>query len=502
MIGVRRLVVAAWLGFALAALFFYPLAVGLDSDIYYMQWQPLDTVETAAALVMLTVPLAFAVFHVWGRTTRGAAAALLAIAAVPLASFVAGVSRQLPFDDFLRTAWENSAVRFVLPAAAAAFLLSSVAMWPEWFVRWFRRLLIAVSPVSLVVVGSLVTSLFAPAAAVALERTPRAMDAQGGPRCASVMALLFDELSYSYLYDENSAVRDEFPGIRRFASAATNYSSVAAPGRETLVSMTSFLAARHLRDVRIENGRLFEVDAGGRLVPFAGTEPAGLFATARRLGFTTGMAGYYLPYCELLGDLVDRCRSLSFYNYSAVQPGFSPAAPVLTTFVMWPRQFPFGLLKNPAFARFQLGLARSLEEFAARPVASARPVFHFVHFSVPHLPFVFDAEGYDPPFDPLRTAPDDLYVRQLHYADAVVERLVGSLRASGRFDSSTIVLLADHGFRFGGRERDPLQIPFIVKMAGQKERVDVHEHVAGEALLKQVVEDSCRASPPPQTSAP
>ena len=494
----RRLIISAWLGFALAALFLYPLAVALGTDSYYLQWQRIDVVETAVAWAFLAVMFGFAIFHLWGRTTRGAAIALLAVSVLPLASFAAGVSRQLPFDDFLRDAWENRALRLGMPAAGTMLLALGFAYWPASVSRWFRRVLIVLSPVSLVVVGSVVGSASRPPVVIAVERPPAAVS-PGAARCAPVMAFLFDELSFSYLYDESgvgssvgsSSVRQEFPEIRTLASEATNYLSAAAPAHETLISMPSFLAARHVRDVRIENDGFFEVTDEGRLTPFSASEPDGLFATARRLGFTTEMAGYYLPYCALLGDLVDACRSLSFYSVSTVHERFSPVDPVLTTLVLWPRQFPFGLLKNRVFARFQRELVEDTVAFARRPVTAGRPVFRFVHFSVPHLPFVFGSEGYDPPLDPLKTSPDTDYVRQLAYVDRLVGELLASLRVSGTYDASTIVLLADHGWRFGGRERDPLHIPFIAKMAGQKARMDVTTPALGEALLKQLVERSC-----------
>ena len=71
-----------------------------------------------------------------------------------------------------------------------------------------------------------------------------------------------------------------------------------------------------MRDVRVENEReSLEVSEDGRwhALPCV-LAPDALFATARRLGYRTEMAGYYLPYCSLLGGLVDACRSLSFYN--------------------------------------------------------------------------------------------------------------------------------------------------------------------------------------------
>lgn len=489
----RRIVVSAWLGLALAALFFYPLAAALQADIYYLQWQLRDVIETAAAIGTLALILACVIFVAWPRPTRLATAVLVVAAALPLASLAAGVSRQVPFNDALRLAWENRALRLVAPAAAIAGGLLIFVVWPKTFGRWFRRLLVLVSPVSLVVLGSLIISTARTDAVVAVERgSTRGSGVQRA--CAPVLALLFDELSFSYLYDERGDLQPEFPEIRRFGSTATHYLSVSAPGHETLNALPSFLAARRVRDVYVEGEGLIELAADGREVPFNAAEPAGLFATARGLGFRTEIAGYYLAYCELLADLVNACKSLSFYKVSSPDDFFSPVDSILTTLVLWPRQFPFGLLKNPSFARHQRQLVDELVAFARRPVTSEPPVFRLVHFSVPHLPFVFDAEGYDPPFDPLQTTPDVEYVEQTQYVDRLVGNLVAQLRREGTFDRATVVVLADHGYRFGGRERDPLHIPFIVKLPGQQARVDVTSPLQGETLLKRVLQDGCKAN--------
>jgi len=484
--------VSAWLGFGLAALFFYPLVVALDADAYYLQWQVGDVVEATAALAGLTVIAASLLFALWPRSGRLSTIGLVAVAALPLASFAAGASRQLPYDAAIRSAWEHPALRIGLPAAFAVLLGLGLVRSPHAFHRWLRRLLILVSPISLVVSGRLLASAPLTDPVVNVERVPAAVGNAVKRTCTPILALLFDELSFSYVYDEAGDVRREFPDIGRFASTATNYLSVAAPGPETLTSLPSFLAARRLQDIRVEDDDILEL-VDGRLVPFSATEPESLFATARRLGFSTEMAGFYLPYCELLGGLVDACQSLSFYNVSSADETFSPIDPVLTTLVLWPRQFPFGLLKNPPFAVLQRALVEHSAAFARRPMRAVPQVFRFVHFSVPHLPFVFDAEGYDPPFDPLQTTPDSAYVRQLQYVDRLVGDLVAHLRSTGVYETTTVVLLSDHGFRFGGRERDPLRIPFMVKLAGQHDRVDVTSASRGERLLKDIVEGSCAA---------
>jgi len=487
----RRLLISAWLGFALAALLFYPIAVALDADAYYLQWGSADAVETGAAIVVLAVLFGAAIFAIWPRPGRGSLIALAVVAVLPLGSFVAGLARQLPFDNALRAAGENRLLVLAVGASMAALLAVSFFRWPGSLERWLRRLVVLVSPVSLVVIESLISSAPRVSPAVA-SATVDPVKGTAAHTCQPVFALLFDELSFSYLYDEANQVRAEYPAIRAFASQATNYVSVAAPGPETLVSMPSYLAARHLRNIRVDGGLMRELGEGDSWRAFTADDGGALFPTARRLGFRTEMAGYYLPYCGMLGGLLDECQALSFYNVSAADDDFSLTDPILTTFVLWPRQAPFGLLKNPPFARLQRELVEHTTAFARRPLRGAQPVFRFVHFSVPHLPFVFSADGFDPPFDPLRTDPDASYARQLRYVDRLVDAVVRRLQRDGAYDTTTLVLLSDHGFRFGGREQNPLHIPFMVKKAGQRSRIEVTAPGQAESLLRDVVSGACQ----------
>ncbi len=489
----KRLVVAGWLGLSLAALFFYPLAVALWTDIYYLQWQTADVLETTAALAALACLFGLIVFRVWPQSTRASHAVLALVSAVPLASFAAGLSRQLPFQRTLIAAGETGALGIALSLLIAAAAAVALVAWPAGFGRFVRRLLVLLSPVSLVVLGSLVLSAARSDAAVRIDREP--MAATPARVCAPVLALLFDELSFYYVYDQDDNIRPELRALTRFGSQATHYLSVAAPGRETLDALPSFLAVRRVREIEVRGRDLMERGAESELLPFDAARPDGLFGTARALGFTSEVGGYYLGYCDLLAPVVDVCRTRSFYNVSS--PGeFSIADPIRTTVVLWPRQFPFGLLKHPAFADHQREMVEELTAFAGRPVRRQPPTFRFVHFSIPHLPFVFDADGYDPPFDPLRTASDDEYAQQVLYVDRLLGELLEGLRREGAYDGTTVVVLADHGYRFGGRERDPLQIPFIVKEAGQQQRAEVRVERQGETLLRDTLAAAC-GSPQP-----
>lgn len=490
----RRLPIAIWLGFALSAIFFYPLAAALDSDPYYLQWQPAHSLEAGVAIVGLTLLLGALVYAVWPRTGRGATVALALIAVLPMLSLGAGLSRQLPFDDQLRELWESAAVRYAIPAAVLLGLAGGFLAWPAVIDRWLRRVLLGLSPVGLVVVETFVTTALHAGPIVARDVTPGA--AQGNAAvastsqanaaaCPSVVAFLFDELSFSYLYD-GTTVRNDYPNLRAFSERATNYLDVRAPGDETLVSVPGYLAGRPFDNIRVERNRL-EYELGETRAQFSATEAGGLFAAARGAGFSPEAAGYYFPYCELLGTSVDTCRSFSFYNAAAAANGrFNPLHPIATTLILWPRQFPLGLFKNPPFAALQRELVARTREFAVRPLPADRPIFRYVHFSIPHLPFVFGPHGYDPPFDPLRQRPDTAYARQVQYVDRLFGELMADLGRGGALDRATVVVFADHGFRSGGREQNTRHVPFLVRRPGQTARADVTARIGGEALLHQI----------------
>src|SRR4029453_15170940 len=93
-----------------------PLGVALDAAVYYLQWSSSDLIETAAALIALTVLFSVLLFAIWPKQGRGATLALMLVALLPLASFAAGAVRQLPFDDAARAAWDNRALRWGAPA--------------------------------------------------------------------------------------------------------------------------------------------------------------------------------------------------------------------------------------------------------------------------------------------------------------------------------------------------------------------------------------------------
>jgi hypothetical protein len=181
--------------------------------------------------------------------------------------------------------------------------------------------------------------------------------------------------------------------------------------------------------------------------------------------------------------VLDRCEAYSLYNASSVRPAFSLLDPVRTTFILWPHQFPAGLLKNPAFADHQRLLTSHLETQAGAPFQADASVFRFIHFSVPHVPFVFDRNGYNPPFDPVSERIEP-YERQVGYVDRIVERILEALERRGDAPLTTVVVTSDHEFRaVTPREQWP-HVPVIVRAPQATSRTDVRSPVRAEEVLR------------------
>ena len=103
--------------------------------------------------------------------------------------------------------------------------------------------------------------------------------------------------------------------------------------------------------------------------------------------------------------------------------------------------------------------------------------FLWLHFYDPHYP-------YEPPAEYAARHPDDPYAGEIEYTDALVGRVLDTLRARGLYDSTLIVVTGDHGEGLG-EHREPdhgiylydstVRVPLIVRAPGNAYRGVVEE---------------------------
>ena len=83
----------------------------------------------------------------------------------------------------------------------------------------------------------------------------------------------------------------------------------------------------------------------------------------------------------------------------------------------------------------------ALEEIAADP----DPTFTFAHFTLPHPPYVFDAQGNYVTPDQWKGGPDDAYLDQLTYTNARMQVMIDALLAGPDESDPILVIQSDEG---------------------------------------------------------
>jgi len=180
-----------------------------------------------------------------------------------------------------------------------------------------------------------------------------------------------------------------------------------------------------------------------------------IFQDALSAGYSTAVVGWYNPYCRLIPAVLDSC----YWSYQDPWNGVLPAQSVLSNTRILGIQATRGVLTVLPFsvASYLERGAQPLQLTASRVAAAddyqvlqsradqllRDPSYNFVllHLSVPH-PFGF----YNRHTHRLTTG-DASYIDNLALADSWLASIVQTLKQTDQWDSSTIILMGDHGWR-------------------------------------------------------
>jgi arylsulfatase A-like enzyme len=123
---------------------------------------------------------------------------------------------------------------------------------------------------------------------------------------------------------------------------------------------------------------------------------------------------------------------------------------------------------------------------------TAGPVFEFIHFNLPHSPFIYDGDRYAPAADPWLQNEDN-YVKQVKHVDYLVGRFLAAMEKQARFTGSDVIIMSDHGYRALAPKGQAHHVPLLIKRAGQARRRDHDEPVQTEVILRSLVSDTAAA---------
>ena len=373
-------------------------------------------------------------------------------------------------------------VRILLGALGVTAGLWLLWKWERLSTKVTSVILVILSPTLPLAVASVAWSIYTgPSAGRVPDNPPESALPQkaGAPH---VLWFLFDEWDESLTY-RHRPVNLKLPELDRFRDQSFHAERAFPSSHETVVSIPSLLVGKTFIDKYFNSaGELLMIYDPQQPPRRLSAEPS-VFSEARGAGFNAGIVGFYLPYCRLFGATY--CE----WNCAI---GFLPEEWEYPVSVG--RQMALMAQRQVGHLPFagRLGIARAFgttlkpslhaityrqtHQAALRAIVDSRLNLVFVHWNVPHLPAIYDAAKDRFSNDLART-----YLDNLRLVDRTVRDIRLTLEGAGLWESSTILMTADHPFRIGrgprwvglppsaGNVTQASEVPFLLKMAGQKQ---------------------------------
>lgn len=434
-----------WLqGAGLAMLYLLPLiATFLSSSQngFYHQVMPVTSLTRAVLLDLLLMALILGAGFAWLHSLKPKLAwRLLWLAALLVTAFVAerglaGLFRNINFNV---PVWLAHAPWMVL--AAAVLLLLFARRYYDVVIHATEVFLMLAGVATLfVILPQLVYACFnhAPPERGSFAQAPRQPWRLGEPR---VVWLLFDELSQDQVFDHRQP-GIELPAFTQLKQESVSFSQLVPFGNYTEMVIPSLLQGEQISAIQ-SNHRgelLWQSPAQQGWQRF---DPhATLFATAQSLGWGTGVAGWYNPYCRLLAPVLDRCYwtyhdfsgGLRFDRLTSEQGVLQNARDALP-FVP---QIENALEHTDASQSHKSDFRHVLRQ-AKEMIQDTNIRFAFIHLPIPHPPGIYP--------DPVGGGGED-YLGNLILADHTLAQLRAAIAKTAAAADTILIVSSDHSWR-------------------------------------------------------
>jgi hypothetical protein len=423
-------------------------------------------------LAMMTAVLYWAARSMRRSRSRLARGALLIILLAALAAPANYARLALGFDEralfgFVENWWLAGFV-----ATLTVFLLWLAIRHARVTLAGLRILLIVLLPfaISNVVQASWAAATLEQPRRALRSSVPEAPKAQR-PR---VVWLIFDELDWRLGFEERP-VRVRMPEFTQLAGTSVVAMATEASSA-TMIAIPSLTTGRKVTSARRLDERELALTFkdGPHEVPWrsAGT----VFADAAKLGSRTEIVGFYHPYCRIFLDTYQRCSAfpMDVAHMAEEEPVGSIVLAQLARLLPINRRI-------AAIWMYEL-----IAERTVVAVGNSHNDFVFAHLPVPHGPNIWSAKHER--FTVMNLSKDG-YFDNLELADRLLGEVRRSLVDAKLWDSTVLVVTADHGWRHGdlvGEKRDR-RVPLLVRFPGQQVRYDVSGTVDAAATVKRLV---------------
>ena len=478
---------------SLADLFFFNAwreALSPQAFFYFYYWKQYPGYAILAALVfnvLLLATLFFACFYA-ARRFGGPRSEKFVRVGFLLAFLLALNGIRAQFDSLsvrgLRITLGKSGLVAVCLLLLALVVFAFARYGLGRVSRAVASALLVLSPFGLVGLGQATWLALRYGAPVAREQPSAPALGVGASARPRVLWVIFDEMDERVAFAERPAslTMPEFDRLRSQSLFATN---AFPPAGHTSQSLPALLTGQMVSAVKPVGPGELMLTIPARQATVGWSAQPDIFSEARAAGFNTALAGWYHPYCRVVGDRLTSC---------SWEPASQLALPDRLSVGKNIVRQEIGLLASIPFAGdLSSRLSRtSVEDYGAAHVADYRALLSraegvvanrefgltFIHLPVPHPPYIYDrAKG------ELRDAAGGSYLDNLALADRTLGELRRAMERAGTWEQTTVVVSSDHWMRSDYwrvrpfwtaedtstfDERVGHRVPFIVKLAGQK----------------------------------
>jgi Sulfatase len=267
-----------------------------------------------------------------------------------------------------------------------------------------------------------------------------------------VIWLILDELSYRQVY-EHRFPSLQLPAFDRLAAQSTLFTQVAPAGLMTEYAIPSLISALPADAMRAsaDGHQLYLRDpAQKRWQTFDPHQT--VFQDALDRGYSTGISGWYNPYCRLLSPVLDHC----FWTNHYLAPGgmsthqtllaniaalFGAPGDKAQHFIHWHKQ-QIATQNDPTETQAHIQDYTDLLTASDAMLNDSSVDLLFLHMPIPHPHGIYNRHTHQ-----LTTTGSSTYIDNLALADAYVAHLRAQLEQRGQWDSSTILIMGDHSWR-------------------------------------------------------
>jgi hypothetical protein len=245
-----------------------------------------------------------------------------------------------------------------------------------------------------------------------------------------IIWIVLDELAYRQAFAQHPTGED-LPAFDALKAQSTLFTNVAPAARHTEVAIPALLTGDEVRDARSNAAGQLQLKTGGR--NWIDFDPRStIFTDAQSLGYHTAIAGWYEPYCRILGGAFSYCT----WFFHTEPNSLSPLKEIGMKMI--------NRILHPVNGGEQ---SRHLQDYLVLAAATDRILqskqydFVYLHLPLPHPAGIYDRKTGNYALN--RSS----YVDNLALADKYIQHVRQLLEAQGEWDDDTILLMGDHSWR-------------------------------------------------------